>query len=720
MITTVEEGTVAKPGHDSPRSGIRDVCDAELAIRSPRSGLSISEEHPRFSISENFYSPELEIREIFGCENDCGFQSSSYTAVLEHEAICPLARRDPPAADRKFRCKVNQENKAVELPLFRIGGSGSENPHMRAFWGSTISLFMGFFGWFALAPVTLDVMHSVGVCENQLYIVGKDLTRKAFVDYVNKDGTQAYCVHGRLDDSSDCKEIPDVSEIPACQEDPLSSACVFARSNKYDFSALMAVRCLCNDGTACKDTVSRGLCASAASAILARIAMGKALEVWGPVRVQSLLLLFTGVMVAMSAAIETPARFVIFRFLIGCSGATFITNQFWCSLMFAPNVVGTANATAAGWGNLGGGMAQICIIWGLMIPFRRIFDVDEDLAWRYAMLVPAMFLVVLACCGYASCWDAPTKRRFDKSDSTGSAYFSAYSVCLRDPKVLLMMGQYAACFGTEVVMNNMLATYFRVHFEMSAGTAALWAGSFGAMNLFARSLGGMLSDEAFARFGFRGRLWSQFIALVFEGLTFYGFSLVTKSHQWYHLLFTLVPFSIFVNISEGTSYGIVPFINKEHLAVITAIVGAAGSAGAVFVGFAFYMHDWEDPRAPFKKHAQFVLFSAFLTPLYHWPEYGSMFSPPSISKSNAMREAKSVQSIKTTMGSRALLAPQLAQALHLDGASGGAKPPPASDFDFLDMVQNERRAEHPAEAVAAPERVRISDADQLTTVGAWR
>ena len=36
--------------------------------------------------------------------------------------------------------------------------------------------------------------------------------------------------------------------------------------------------------------------------------------------------------------------FIIIRTMIGCAGATFMTNQFWCSLMFAPNIAGTANA----------------------------------------------------------------------------------------------------------------------------------------------------------------------------------------------------------------------------------------------------------------------------------------------------------------------------------------------------------------------------------------
>ena len=51
---------------------------------------------------------------------------------------------------------------------------------------------------------------------------------------------------------------------------------------------------------------------------------------------------------AMAAAITAPWTYTLIRFFIGCAGATFVTNQFWCSLMFALNVVGTAIDTAAG------------------------------------------------------------------------------------------------------------------------------------------------------------------------------------------------------------------------------------------------------------------------------------------------------------------------------------------------------------------------------------
>jgi nitrate/nitrite transporter NarK len=260
------------------------------------------------------------------------------------------------------------------------------------------------------------------------------------------------------------------------------------------------------------------------------------------------------------------------------------------------------------------------------------------------------------------------------------------------------MIQYAACFGTEVTMNNLLPTYLRVYFEMSAGTAAFLAGMFGAMNIFARSLGGILSDEMFARFGFRGRLWAQLIALVLQGVFVWEFSQVTKNHEWYHLLGTIIPFSICVNLGEGTSYGIVPFVIKEQLAVVTAIVGASGSAGAVFASLFFYNHDWDDARTPFKKHAQFVLFASLLSPLYYWPEYGSMFSPPAIANSDAMRESKSVQDSRTTVGSMALLAARMRPRLERQ-VSRDESTTKRSDNDFLDMVRPKNA--HPNIPVAA-------------------
>ena len=148
----------------------------------------------------------------------------------------------------------------------------------------------------------------------------------------------------------------------------------------------------------------------------------------------------------------------------------------------------------------------------------------------------------------------------------------------RRAHVMLLMG-VAVC--KRWPRNNQLATHFRTYFQMAAGDAAALAGSFGLMqlgglvgcvvflrvgvgiraspglgrprNLFARSLGGISSDLMYKYFGFRGRIWAQFLALFFEAIFLFAFGNVDNSQPWYVALAVLVCFSLFVQMAEGTS-----------------------------------------------------------------------------------------------------------------------------------------------------------------------
>src|SRR5690606_11364923 len=46
-------------------------------------------------------------------------------------------------------------------------------------------------------------------------------------------------------------------------------------------------------------------------------------------------------------------------------------------------------------------------------------------------------------------------------------------------------------------------------------------------------------------------------------------------------------FGLFVKMSTGATYGVVPFVNKEQLGIVAGIVGAGGNVGAVLAGFLF-------------------------------------------------------------------------------------------------------------------------------------
>jgi NNP family nitrate/nitrite transporter-like MFS transporter len=200
---------------------------------------------------------------------------------------------------------------------------------------------------------------------------------------------------------------------------------------------------------------------------------------------------------------------------------------------------------------------------------------------------------------------------------------------LKDVRVVVMIFQYSACFGTELALNAQLATHFRVYFQMDSGAAAVLAGCFGLMNLFARSLGGVLSDLLFAKFAFPGRIWAQFLAEFFEAIFLFAFGSVDNEKPWYVALLVLICFSLFVQMAEGTSYGIVPFMIPKQLACVSALVGAGGNLGAVIALWCFYKPLGPiDTLLPFKVHAAYVMVNALLSVVYYWPDKGGMFCGP--------------------------------------------------------------------------------------------
>ena len=63
-------------------------------------------------------------------------------SLQERECLIPLC------TTMEYKLAVDSSNKATELPLLRVCGTVQQNPHMRAFWASTISFFLAFLGCF--------------------------------------------------------------------------------------------------------------------------------------------------------------------------------------------------------------------------------------------------------------------------------------------------------------------------------------------------------------------------------------------------------------------------------------------------------------------------------------------------------------------------------------------------------------------------------------------
>ena len=169
--------------------------------------------------------------------------------------------------------------------------------------------------------------------------------------------------------------------------------------------------------------------------------------------------------------------------------------------------------------------------------------------------------------------------------------------------VAALNSTYFANFGAELAVVSMLPMFFETTFKnlraadgnylMTATLAGLIAASFAFVNLFARPLGGLLSDTM------KNRKRTMLIYMVGIALGFFGMAnigeyggvsetgerIVVPTFDGIWWLFVAIGITIlcsmFVQGAEGATFAVIPMIKKKMTGQIAGMAGAYGNVGAV-------------------------------------------------------------------------------------------------------------------------------------------
>ena len=319
--------------------------------------------------------------------------------------------------------------------------------------------------------------------------------------------------------------------------------------------------------------------------VLARFAIGPLTDKYGPRLVYTLLLFFGAIPVIGVAFAWDYTSFLIFRLLIGIIGASFVITQFHTSVMFAPNVVGTANATVGGWGNAGGGVTQS--VMPLILAGVAAWGLSSSLAWRYSQIVPAVLMVVVAVLYWKFTQDTPEgnfadMRRAGLSTAVGKkGGLEVMKEAGKNYRVWLLAACYGASFGVELFVHSIAVTYYFNRYSMTVESAGFAVGAFGLLALFARAVGGLLSDRVARTKGLDGRTWLLFALMIGEGVFLVAFS---QADTAMIAVGTMLVFGLFTHMACGSLYALVPFIDRKVLGGVCGIIGAGGNIGGVAAG----------------------------------------------------------------------------------------------------------------------------------------
>ncbi len=391
-----------------------------------------------------------------------------------------------------------------------------------------------------------------------------------------------------------------------------------------------------------KDDLRLFAIANVALTIPARILVGMALDKWGPRRVFSVLMVTMAIPTFVFAFGDTREQLFISRLVMSSVGASFVVGIHMTALWFRPRDIGFAEGFYAGWGNFGSAAAALTIptvaltiyggddgwryaiatsgaimaIYGVFYWFaitdgptkdthkkpRQATALEVSTYRDLGLLV--LFTIPLIGILSILVWRIQGIGYIDTM--TASICYTAIVVVViyqvwqvlrvnlpvlkkgvpKDDRypfssVAALNTTYFANFGAELAVVSMLPLFFQETWGLTPVTAGIIASSFAFVNLFARPMGGLVSD----RFGNR-----RFVMLSYMFGIGAGFVLMGLLNSTWPLIVAIaitIACSFFVQGAEGATFGIIPSIKRRVTGQIAGMAGAYGNVGAVFYLFIF-------------------------------------------------------------------------------------------------------------------------------------